>query len=98
VKLRWLALAWALVGAPATIALVGLLGPSTPFAILAIGGLLVPGLCIGSGVGALLWTIGGTTVTRVAVAATYGAAVYAWAAFTCDPVAYVASATVWVTK
>jgi hypothetical protein len=76
-KRQWYAGAWALLGAPAVIALVGysekaLHGTLSDAAVFLIVAALLPGACVGLGLLALLSLVKSGWLLRAVVAAAYG--------------------------
>ena len=88
---RWLLGVWALLGAPAAVLLVGYFEQAlyvnrpNSLAFLYIGA-LVPGVCIGLGLLALLSLVQSGWLQRVIVAAAYGSIMYIVAAIFANPV------------
>lgn len=97
-KRQWFAAAWALLGAPAAIVLVGCLEIALfrnfpkSIGFLEIGALL-PGVCIGLGMIALLSLVK-TAWSRVICASVYGVAMYALAETAANPVLWTHAALV----
>ena len=96
---RWLSGAWAFLGAPAAVLVVGyselVLYASRPksLAFLYIGAVL-PGICIGLGLLALLSLVRSGRPQRVIVAAAYGAFMYLLAEMFANPVIHTHAALV----
>jgi hypothetical protein len=95
-KSHWLGFAWALVGVPVAVYLLGLLPPVIPMGFDLIAGIFGPGLCLGSGVGVLLACLKRRDGTQVAVATIYGTVIYVWSLLVANSATYVATATVLV--
>lgn len=100
---RWLTGAWAFLGAPAAILMVGYselalyTSHSKSLAFLYVGAVL-PGVCIGLGLLALLSLVRSGRPQRVVVAALYGAFMYILAEMFANPVIHTHAALVAMPK